>query len=107
MSLNPEFKPIEDFYLPEQKPLSAEHLPMESYRDEPGTMLMPNNAPTIPFKEPKKKHGFFSTLGHAFSEYNEFAQAGRFIARGAEFSHPAEDEVPDDFDPMDYQHLKD
>lgn len=107
MSLNPEFKPIEDFYLPEQKPLSAEHLPMESYRDEPGTMLMPNNAPNIPFKEPKKKHGFFDTLGHAFSQYNEFAQAGRFVAREAEFSHPAEDEVPDDFDPMDYQHLKD
>lgn len=107
MSLNPEFKPIEDFYLPEQKPLSAAHLPMEAYRDEPGTMLMPNDAPTIPFKEPKKKHGFFDTLGHAFSQYNEFAQAGRFISREAEFSHPAEDEVPDGFDPMDYQHLKD
>lgn len=106
MSLNPEFKPIEDFYLPEQKPLSAEHLPMEAYRDEPGTMLMPTNAPVIPFKEPKKKHGFFGTLGHAFSEYNEFAQAGRFISREAEFAHPADDEVPDDFNPMAYENLK-
>lgn len=107
MSLNPEFKPIEEFYLPEQKPLSAEHLPMEAYLDEPGTMLMPNNAPTIPFKEPQKHHGFFDTLGHAFSQYNEFAQAGRFIAREAEFIHPAEDEVPDGFNSTDYQYLKD
>lgn len=107
MSLNPEFKPIEDFYLPEQKPLSAPHLPMESYRDEPGTMLMPSDAPVLPLKEAKPHHGFFSTLGHAFSQYNEFAQAGRFISREAEFSHPADDEVPDGFDPMDYQHLKD
>jgi hypothetical protein len=107
MSINPEFKPIEDFYTAEQKPLSTAHLPVEAYRDEPGSMLMPNDAPTIPFKEPKPKHGFFDTLGHAFSQYNEFAQAGRFVAREAEFLHPADDDVPDDFNAMDYKYLKD
>ena len=107
MSLNPEFKPIEDFYGPEQKPLSTAHLPLEAYRDDPGSMLMPNDAPVLPFKEPKRKPGFFSSLGHAFSEYNEFAQAGRFIAREAEFLHPADDDVPDGFNPNDIKYLKD
>lgn len=106
MSLNPEFKPIEDFYSPEQKPLSTAHLPVEAYRDDPGAMLMPNDTPVLPIKEQKKKPGFFSTLGHAFSEYNEFAQAGRFIARESEFSHPAQDDVPDGFDPTDIKYLK-
>lgn len=107
MSINPEFKPIEDFYQSEQHPLSTPHLPVEGYRDDPGSMLMPNDAPVIPFKEPKRKPGFFPTLGHAFSEYNEFAQLGRFIYRESEFSHPAEDEVPDDFNPDDFKYLKD
>lgn len=107
MSLNPEFKPIEDFYSNEQNQLSAPQLPAEAYRDEPGTMLMPNDAAVLPIKESKNKPGFFQTLGHAFSQYNEFAQAGRFIAREAEFSHPANDEVPDDFNPDDIKYLKD
>jgi hypothetical protein len=107
MSINPEFKPIEDFYVPEQKPLSAAHLPIEAYRDDPGSMLMPNDAPVLPLKESKRKPGFFSTLGHAFSEYNEFAQTGRFIAREAEFLHPADDDVPDGFDANDIKYLKD
>lgn len=107
MSINPEFKPIEDFYANEQKPLSAPQLPAEAYRDEPGTMLMPNDAPVLPLKTQKKKPGFFPTLGHAFSEYNEFAQAGRFIMRESEFIHPAEDPVPDDFNPDDFKYLKD
>ncbi len=107
MSINPEFKSVEDFYIPEQKPLSVNHLPMEAYRDEPGTMVMPNNTPVIPFEEPKATPGFFDTLGHAFSQYNEFAQAGRFVAREAEFIHPANDDVPDDFNSMDYKYLKD
>ncbi len=107
MSINPEFKPIEDFYANEQKPLSAPQLPAEAYRDDPGSMLMPNDATVLPLKESKRKPGFFSTLGHAFSEYNEFAQAGRFIMREAEFSHPADDEVPDDFNPNDLKYLKD
>lgn len=107
MSINPEFKSIEDFYLPEQKPIATNHLPMESYRDDPGSLLMPTDAPAIPFKEMQKPPGFFDTLGHAFSEYNEFTQAARFISRELEFSHPAEDEVPNDFNPMDYKYLKD
>lgn len=107
MSINPEFKPIEDFYSNEQHPLSKPQLPAEAYRDDPGSMLMPNDAPVLPLKESKKKPGFFSTLGHAFSEYNEFAQAGRFIMRESEFSHPADDEVPDDFNPDDIKYLKD
>jgi len=107
MSINPEFKPIEDFYTNEQKPIASDHLPMEAYRDDPGSLLMPTSAPVIPFKEPKKKHGFFETLGHAFSQYNEFAQAGRFVAREAEFIHPSQDETPDDFNSMDYKYLKD
>jgi hypothetical protein len=107
MSINPEFKPIEDFYYNEQHPLSKPQLPAEAYRDDPGSMLMPNDAPVLPLKESKRKPGFFSTLGHAFSEYNEFAQAGRFIMREAEFAHPADDEVPDDFNPDDYKYLKD
>lgn len=107
MSINPEFKPIEDFYASEQKPLSAPQLPAEAYRDDPGSMLMPNDAPVLPLTKSKHKPGFFSTLGHAFSEYNEFAQAGRFVMREAEFSHPADDEVPDDFNPDDLKYLKD
>ncbi len=107
MSINPEFKPIENFYSNEQHPLSSPQLPAEAFRDEPGSMLMPNDAPVIPFKEKKKKPGFFPTLGHAFSEYNEFAQAGRFIYREAEFSHPADDPVPDDFNSDDFKYLKD
>lgn len=107
MSINPKFKPIEDFYATEQKPLSTPQLPAEAYRDDPGSMVMPNDAAVLPIKESKKKPGYFSTLGHAFLEYNELAQAGRFIKREAEFSHPADDEVPDDFNPQDYQYLKD
>jgi len=107
MSLNPEFKPIEDFYTNEQNPLSKPQLPAEAYRDDPGSMLMPNDAPVLPIKTSKHKPGFFATLGHAFSEYNEFAQAGRFIKREVEFSHPADDEVPDDFNPDDIKYLQD
>jgi hypothetical protein len=106
MSINPEFKPIEDFYANEQKPLSAAELPAEAFRDDPGSMLIANDAPVLPFKEQKHKPGFFSTLGHAFSEYNEFAQLGRFVYREAEFSHPADDQVPDDFNPDDIKYLK-
>lgn len=106
MSINPEFKPIEDFYKSEQNPIAENHLPMEAYRDDPGSMVMPTNAPVIPFKEPKPKHGFFDTLSHAWSQYNEFAQAGRFVARELEFSHPADDEIPDGFNPMDYKYLE-
>src|SRR5690606_18063153 len=100
-------KPIEDFYLNENKPLSTPELPAEAYRDDPGSMVMPNDTAVLPLKETKRKPGFFSTLGHAFSEYNEFAQAGRFVMREAEFSHPADDEVPDDFNPDDFKYLKD
>ncbi len=107
MSINPKFKPIEDFYTSEQRPLSDPQLPAEAYRDEPGTMLMPNDAPVLPIKEAKRTPGFFSTLGHAFSEYNEFAQAGRFIARENDFIHPASDEIPDNFNPDDIKYLKD
>jgi len=107
MSINPEFKPIEDFYTDEQKPIAVSHLPMEAYRDDPGSFLMPTDSKTIPFKEPKKEHGFFDTLGHAWSKNNEFMQAGRFIAMESQFSHPSDDPVPDDFNPMDYKYLKD
>lgn len=106
MSINPEFKPIEDFYESEKRPLSTPNLPIEAYRDEPGTMLMPSDTPVLPLTKSQKKPGFFSSLNHAFLEYNEFAQAGRFIERQAQFMHPALDLVPDDFNSDDLKYLE-
>lgn len=107
MSLNPKFRPVEDFYKPEQKPLSNPDLPVEPYINDPGSLLIPTDAPVLPLKKsPGKPLGFFPSLGRAFVEYNEFLQAGRFIQREAEFLHPADDVVPDDFNPDSLEHLQ-
>lgn len=107
MSLNPEYKSVEDFYLPEtKKPLSKPDLPAQVFRDDPASLMMPTTSKTIPYTEPQETPGFFDTLGHAYSAYNEFAQAGRFVKRELEFTHPAYDDVPDDFNPMSAKHLE-
>ena len=106
MSINPEFKPLDDFYIDDKKELAHPQLPIEARPDNPGELLIPNSNPTLTVVEPKKKASYLEGLGHAFTEYNEFCLAGKFLSREAQFIHPANDLVPDDFNPRDLKHLK-
>ena len=107
MSLNPTFKPLEDFYFNEgTKPLSVNDLPVETFRDDPGQMVMPNTSKPLVTEPVNPTPGFFDTLEHAWSQNNEEMQAGRFISREAQFSHPSDDPVPDGFDPRALEHLE-
>lgn len=100
MSLNPDFKSIEDFYKSENKPLSSKDLQVNSGGQLDTAVINPNATPIKIQNNLKEneKPGFFKTLGEGFKETNTFAQAGSYLSRELEFAHPYDDEVPADFD---------
>lgn len=108
MSINPEFASTADFYKSEtEKPLAPDGLPVQPFRDNPGTLVMPNDSkPVGPFEKEPEAPGFFKTVGMAIPRVNEFLQAGKFAQRQLQFMHPSDDEVPEDFDPTTLEHLQ-